>query len=84
MDIVGYATVSETPSDKTRFFFGAISEIAGKELPVLERNFRGDCLCLFKDKGLVDIEHVDVVKFRSVEANPLFDLVSRVMRGPNV
>ena len=82
-NIVGYCTVSQTPSDKTRFLFGDISEIAGKELPVLERNFRGDCLCLFDNKGLVDVEHIDVTKFRPAATNPILDLVSRIMNGSN-
>jgi len=82
-NIVGYCTVSQAPSEKTRFFFGDISEIAGKELPVLERNVRGDCLCLFNNKGLVDVEHIDVAKFRPAATNPIFDLAARIMKGAN-
>lgn len=45
--------------------FGAIDEIAGKELQLLERNSQGDCLCLFTGKlgqNIVDVDHRDIQK----------------------
>lgn len=65
-EIIGYCVVCNRPSDKTRYFFGDISDIAGKELPVLERNLQGDCLCLITNKGLVDVDHADVTQFTPI------------------
>lgn len=44
----------------TRYFFGPLSDIAGKDLQLMERNAQGDCLCLVEDKGLVDVDSRDV------------------------
>jgi hypothetical protein len=45
----------------TQYFWGDISEIAGKYVWLLERNQEGDCLCFVDGKGLVDIDHRDIV-----------------------
>ena len=44
---------------KTQYLWGAKSDIAGKELRLLERNNRGNCLCIM-DKGLVDVDKEDI------------------------
>lgn len=47
----------------TRNLFGPLSEIAGKQLRLLERNPQGDCLCLFDGRrgtNLVDVDHRDI------------------------
>jgi hypothetical protein len=47
----------------TTNLFGPISEIAGKELAVMDRNREGDCLCVFdgrRGQNLVDVDHRDV------------------------
>ena len=57
-----YVQVVERPQH-TRNLFGPISEIAGKRLELIERNWRGDCLCLFsgvKGTNIVDVDHRDV------------------------
>lgn len=59
--IVGKVRVSEIPLF-TRYFWGDISEIAGKELDLIERNKDGDCMCILHGKGLVDVDHRDVVR----------------------
>lgn len=49
----------------TKNLFGPISEIAGKEIQLIERNPQGDCLCIFngsKGTNLVDVDHRDVDK----------------------
>lgn len=58
-----YVQVVERPQH-TRNLFGPIEEIAGKRLELIERNFQGDCLCLFlgvKGTNIVDVDHRDVV-----------------------
>ena len=57
-----YITVVPNPQH-TRNLFGPISEIAGKRLQLMERNSRGDCMCLFtgvQGQYLVDVDHGDV------------------------
>lgn len=49
---------------KTKYFWGDISEIAGERLPLIERNLEGDCLCLVEGKGLVDVHNCDVVEVK--------------------
>lgn len=46
----------------TKYYWGDISEIAGKRLKVLNHSAAGDgdCLC-YSDKGLVDVKHEDIV-----------------------
>jgi len=54
--------VVENPQH-TKNLFGPISEIAGKELELMERNGQGDCLCIFTGRlgtNLVDVDHRDV------------------------
>lgn len=42
--------------DEANYPFGPLSDIEGKELPVLERNKDGDCLCLVNGgTGMADI-----------------------------
>jgi hypothetical protein len=57
-----YVQVVERPQH-TRNLFGPIEEIAGKRLELIERNFQGDCLCLFsgvKGTNIVDVDYRDV------------------------
>lgn len=56
--IVGFARLVEEPQH-TEFHWGDMSLIAGKTLPVLEKNTRGDCLCLGPG-GLVDVDNRDI------------------------
>lgn len=47
----------------TRNLFGPLTEIAGRELQVLERSAQGDCLCLFtgvQGQNIVDVDHRDI------------------------
>jgi hypothetical protein len=45
----------------TNYFWGPASDIEGKELKLIEKNERGDCLCLAPgSKGIVDIHSADV------------------------
>ena len=44
---------------KTSYFWGDISDIAGKEIEVIEKNKSGDCLCAM-EKGLVDVRKEDI------------------------
>lgn len=61
--ISGYCTVVKEPTT-SKNLFGPISAIAGKTLKCIERNFRGDCLCISIDGAhLVDIDACDVEKF---------------------
>jgi hypothetical protein len=75
MHVIGHAKVSEAPGARTSCPWGDVSEIAGKELPVFDRNRRGDCLCLVHGKGLVDVSHADVAAFRIAEE---FDPVAQL------
>lgn len=55
-------TVVDNPTE-TENLFGDISEIAGKELEVLEKNDHGDCICIFegaRGQNLVDVRACDV------------------------
>ncbi len=79
MKYVGYATVSKTPSDATRYLWGSIEEIAGKELPVIERNNCEDCLCYVDGKGLVDVNHTDVSSYRENTARTMNDLLLKTL-----
>jgi hypothetical protein len=46
--------------------FGAAEDVAGKCLPVIERNERGDCLCLAGGgRYLVDVHFRDVMMYLS-------------------
>lgn len=54
----------------TRNLFGPIDEIAGKRLEVLERNERGDCVCLFVGKlgqNIVDVDHQDIAAVQELK-----------------
>lgn len=64
-DIVGYATVKDNPSSKINYPFGPVSDLAGKRLPVLERNRDGDCLCFVPPNGMADINSDDIVAFQA-------------------
>lgn len=58
----GTVRVVDAPAH-TRNLFGPLSEIAGKELELLERNERGDCLCLFTGRmgqNICDVDHRDI------------------------
>jgi hypothetical protein len=64
--------VVENPQH-TRNLFGPVSEIAGKELRLLDRNDQGDCLCIFqgsKGTNIVDVDHRDVSQNDRTEAQP--------------
>jgi hypothetical protein len=55
-------TVVSEPKHTTNLF-GPITEIAGKELAVMDRNREGDCLCVFdgvRGQNLVDVDHRDI------------------------
>lgn len=43
----------------TKYVWGDISGIAGKEITLVDRNQKGDCLCL-TEKGLVDVDYRDI------------------------
>lgn len=52
----------------TRNHFGRIEEVQGRFLNVIERNERGDCLCVLEDSkgkqfGIIDVDHRDVRVF---------------------
>lgn len=68
-DTIGFCTISNAPGERTKTWF-LKSPIAGKTLPVIGRNSLGDCLCMIEGRELVDVDHVDVVKY--VEARKLF------------
>lgn len=57
-----FITVIPNPT-KTRYPWGDISDIAGKRLKVIDHSTcgDGDCLCIC-EKGLVDVNHEDIVK----------------------
>ena len=80
MDLVGFATVSKTPSTETQYYGGKLEDIAGRELPVIEKNWRGDCLCMVDGVGLVSVENVDVEKYREVKQDSVLDIAYRLMR----
>ncbi|MDQ2731574.1 MAG: hypothetical protein M3Y56_07940 [Armatimonadota bacterium] len=63
---VGTAKISEAPAH-TRNLFGALKEVAGRSLPVLERSERGDCLCVVDGSYLIDVDSQDVEEFTAVE-----------------
>lgn len=75
MHVIGHAKVSEAPGALTSCPWGNISEIAGKELPVLDRSRRGNCLCLVAGRGLVDVNYADVASYRVAEE---FDPVAQL------
>jgi len=78
--IIGWCRIVDKPTE-TIFHHGKIEDIAGKELPVLERNDLGDCLCLYKDVGLVDVEHTDVAEFRPAPVSTVEDILRKFMAG---
>jgi len=45
---------------ETKYLWGNKSEIEGQNLALLEENKNGDCLCVFKDKGIVDVKKIDI------------------------
>ncbi len=60
----------------TRNLFGPLSEIAGKQLELLERNARGDCLCLFDGqagKNIVDVDYRDIESANLILGAPHFN-----------
>ncbi len=62
--------VVENPQH-TKNLFGPISEIAGKELELMERNDQGDCMCIFTGRlgtNLVDVDHRDVSQNEKADA----------------
>lgn len=44
----------------SKYFWGKLEEIAGKEIWLMERNQEGNCLCLVENKGLVDVDCRDI------------------------
>lgn len=71
---VGYCRVKQD-LHKTDYFYGPLSDIAGKDLKVLEESRTGDCLCLNPSAtGLVDVHHDDIEKFTRVKVMDLFEL----------
>jgi hypothetical protein len=58
----GYIKIRETPGDKTFYPFGPISDIAGQEVEVIEKNPEGCCLCL-AEGGLAHVAAEDVVSY---------------------
>jgi hypothetical protein len=80
MGIVGFCKVADQPSADTNYFFGPVEDIAGKELKVIERNFRGDCLCV-NEKGLIDVAAKDVVFFRESAEKRAMDYMQRMFSG---
>lgn len=64
-EIKGYCQVVSSPQHTTNVF-GGMDVVAGKELRVIDRSVRGDCLCLLPDgNGLVDVDSRDVMSFRA-------------------
>lgn len=59
---VGTCRIVSDPN-KTEYLFGDIKELIGRDLPVLERNRWGDCMCMAPD-GLIDVLKDDVAEFR--------------------
>jgi hypothetical protein len=52
----------------THYFFGEMPEIEDAELVLLEKNWRGDCLCLApSSKGLVDVDHRDITNQKETQ-----------------
>lgn len=84
---VGYCLVSKYPI-RSRNYHGSISDIAGRMLPVFERNDYGDCLCMLDDKWMVDVDTVDVQQFipdptNSHSDDPLEEFM-RILNNPNI
>lgn len=61
-DVIGYCKVSDNPQ-KSIYPWGDLSEIASCSLRVIERNSRGDCLCI-TEKGIVDVDNSDIENFQ--------------------
>jgi hypothetical protein len=81
MNYVGHVLVVKNPQ-KSINLWGDISEIADQMLPVIERNDHGDCLCVLKDKGLVDIDTVDVKQFiPSLNHDPITNMIETLLKG---
>jgi len=60
--VKGRVRVVDSPMH-TNNLFGPLSEIAGKDLELLERNEQGDCLCLFTGRmgtNICDVDHRDI------------------------
>ena len=59
MNTVGQIRLKQTLR-YTDYFWGPLSDIAGKPIAVVERNPKGDCLCVVPGKGLVDVDARDI------------------------
>jgi hypothetical protein len=80
-DCVGHVLVVKNPQ-KSINLWGHISEIADQILPVIEKNDYGDCLCFLKDKGLVDVDAVDVKQFiPKLPTNSTLNLIESFLKG---
>ena len=53
----------KNPLRYTTYWWGDYSDIAGKEVALLEKNKQGNCLC-FTIKGLIDVDKRDVVSIK--------------------
>ena len=46
----------------TQNLFGTIDDLKKGTLRIIEKNPRGDCLCIFNNSYLVDVDHRDIKK----------------------
>lgn len=64
--------IKENP-EYTTYHFGDINNIANKELVCIERNFRGDCLCI-AENNLIDVDNRDVLEYKELkQIDDIFD-----------
>ena len=69
--IIGTIKIVQNPKFTT-YFWGEISDIAGKELYLLEKNENGDCLCWLEEKGIVDVDCRDIERSNDESACKYF------------
>jgi hypothetical protein len=65
----------KSKTEHTTYLFGSIKEIEGKKLRLIEENKNGDCLCIFEEKCLVDVNKKDIEKIheKSSFISDIFD-----------
>lgn len=65
----------------TEYFWGDISEIAGKEWPYMEWSVdKSSCLALVPDKGLVDVDVRDIESSYETRGESSYELFTELLK----
>lgn len=81
MQLKGHARIKKQ-TEHTKNLFGQVTVIHDQTLKVIDRNERGDCLCLLpSEDNLIDVDYRDVVQFTpKINLNDQLENVLEILR----